>query len=660
MAHWIDEIGTLARDVSVRARNILRKNVPHRTSFLKMRQDQFQSFRNCGTKTVSEIVALQDKLLRESPRQQDLFEQGFGEAYQFAAGLGDLPKPARNLLAFHGWQHTTPDTWDLELLLQSTNVRSTSLQILADTKVNHWCKTTGNEKREADALERTYLEFLDLPFVARLCGWEIVEAKKQLRPLIVAVERVRSRKPESLQAEVELLLPDDSRARRVMIRRVLPWGDTLEELGEQEGVTRERIRQIEKKAVGFAHTVARAGHEKLGRMIALCRSLVLVGAGLSRKRLNQMIIERGADPDSTIAVLMVLATDVNPPKSFGPIINAADIIMSLPEDEEVTVFQDQTAADVSAEIVRELRRVSRNAGALHIEFAQERLGLSGSDLVAVLRNLGFIKVWDGWFANPLEASDGRNPIANSAGKIIRVSGETHLNVIWEGAAKHARRLRHTLAPPSVIEVILKHAGFTIDEAGFISGNGQTYELSGAEKVYVDLVEGQFRGCASFWDLYDAIVVSGTYSLPTLSTFLLRTSPITSAIHTQGRTTVYGIRGQSVNEASVSQALQRQPDISSDASLSYTLDGFVIDSSVTTWMVTSGVLTLPSQPHIPEENWEWTTGSEVGTAVTSETFLYGFYAAMRDLRVTLGDRVRFSFDVSNRQILIQSIQGGTCE
>lgn len=660
MAHWIDEIGTVVPDLSVRAKNILRANVSHLTLFLEMRPVQIQSLRNCGVKTCSEIVALQEKLLRKPPAQLNLFEREYSDAHQSAEGLIDLRKPAQNLLISQGWQNTMPDWWDLETLLQSTNARSTPLRALADAKVDHWCSTTGNEKRHADALERTYLEFRDLPFAARLCGWEIVEAKKQMRPLMAAVKRVNSRDPASLQEEIEFLLPDDPRARMVVIRRALPWGDTLEDLGEQEGVTRERIRQIEKKAVEFARMVARAGHEKLGRMITLCRSLDQVGTGLSRKRLNQMIAETGTDPDSIVAVLMMLGSAVNMPKSLGPIINAAGIIMSLPENEGVTIFQDRTADDVSAEIVRELRRVSRNAGALHIEFAQERLGLSASDSAAVLCNLGFVEVCDGWFANPLEASDRRNPVVNCAGKIIGVSGPTQLDVVWEGAATHARRLKHTLAPPSVIKAILKYAGFTIDRGGFVGGNGQTYELSGAEIVYVDEVESRFHGCASFWDLYDAIVVSGKYSLPALSTFLLRTSPITAAIHTEGRTTLYGIRGRPVDETCIAEALQRQPDVAYDASLSYTLDGFVIDSSVTTWMVTSGVLPLPSQPSIPEENWEWTAGSVVGTAVTSETFLYGFSAAMRDLGVTLGDIVRFSFDVANRQILIQSIQGGTGE
>ncbi|MFW6235056.1 MAG: hypothetical protein ACOC4I_06785, partial [Spirochaetota bacterium] len=268
------------------------------------------------------------------------------------------------------------------------------------------------------------------------------------------------------------------------------------------------------------------------------------------------------------------------------------------------------------------------------------------------------EVTDDWFVYALDSADKRNSIANSAGKIIGISGPTTLNSIWEGAANHARRQKYTVAPPSVIQVVLEYAGFSIDAQGYVHGNEQEYKLSGAETLFVEVVQERFGGCASFWDLYDSVVVSGKYSLPTLSSVLLRTSPIVATITTEGRTSFYGIRGRSVEEARLIQARQRQPSVTSDSTLSYTLDGFLIESSVTTWMVTSGVVTLPSNAHIPEENWKWTTGSESGTAVTSETFLYGFSAAMRDLGVSLGNKVRFSFDVANRLIEIRALQGST--
>ncbi len=657
MAHWTDELEYIVPELSVRARNILQMRVSHATLFLEMSREQIHNLRNCGAKTVVELVALQEQLLRNPPLQYDLFEnQNAGREKQPAWAV-ILRKSSRNLLYPYGWVETTPDKWDLEEVLRSTYPGSNALQRLADAKVEYWCTTTGNSRRDAEALERTYLEFQDLPFAARLCGLTIGDAKKRVRPQITVVERVRSRDPASLREEIDLLLPDDARARHVMVRRALPWGDTLEELGKKEGVTRERIRQIEAKATDFARNVARASGDKLGRLIRLCQGLIQERRDLSRNSLVTMITDREADPEATIAAIALLGGSADMPQTLEPVTNAAEIISSLPDNSAVTVFQCKAAERVPVETIRELRRVSRNAGAIQIDFARERLNLSSTeDADAVIRELGFTEVYEEWYANVLEASDKRNPIANSAGKIIAVSGPTPLAVIWEGAAKHVRRLKHTLAPPSVIHVILQHAGFAIDGEGTVRGNGQTYELSGAEVVYVETIDDKFGGCASFWDLYDAIVVSGKYSLPTLSTVLLRTSSISVAIENQGRTTLYGVRGRSVDERAISRARQRQPDVASDASLSHTLNGFVIDSSVTTWMLASGVLTLPSNADIPEENWDWTTKSEEGMAVTSETFLYGFSGAMRDLGVTLGDKVRFSFDVVKRQIQIRTIQG----
>lgn len=661
MTHWIDEIEKRIPSLSVRARNVIKQNVAHYALFLEMSPERIQTLKNCGEKTVAELVSLQRQLLRNPPiLQRDLFEDG-STANTQSDWSTDLPKPVENLLVNHGMQITNPDGWDLEELLRSTNPRSVPLKILADIKVDHWCKVTGYERRNSADLELSYFEFRDLPFSARLCGWEINEAKKRVRPLIAAVERVRSKNPVSLQDEIDLLLPDDPRARLVAIRRALPWGDTLEELGEKEGVTRERIRQIEVKAIKFAHNLARAGHEKLGRLIEFSQAILKVGSDLSRKTLTRMIREKGADPEATIAVVSIIGRNTDIPELLLPVTDAVDVIIALPEDHEETIYQHQIANDVADETARQLRRVSRNAGAVHIDFAKGRLGLSNErDAEAVLRELGFSRIHGGWYANLIESSDRKNPIANSAGKIIGVSGPTQLSVIWEGTARHARRLKHTLAPPSVIKIILKNAGFSIDTDDYVDGNGQPYELSGAEVVYVDAIERRFNGCASFWDLYEAIVITGKYSLPTLSTVLLRTSPITEIISTQGRTTLYGIRGRTVDESAIFQAQLRQPDNASDATLSHSLVGFVINSTVTTWMMTTGVLTLPSRTELPEESWDWSTDLETGTAVTSETFLYGFSAAMRDLDVSLGDRVEFSFDVAKRHIQIRTEQGARDE
>lgn len=660
MAHWIDEIGNVVPGLTVRAKNVLRQNVAHFTLFLEMDRERIHSLRNCGKKTVSELVDLQEELLRYPPAWRDLFTDKHVDRHQRTGCSYNLSKPAEGLLARQGWHDTAPNTWDLETLLHSMSPRSAALRSLADVKVDYWCETTGGNRRSQSELDHAYLEFHDLPFSARLCGWEIAEAKKRLRPLMDAVNRMRSKSPTSLHEEIDLLLPDDYRTREVAIRHALPWGDTLEELGEREGVSRERIRQIERKAIVSIQKIARADYKKLSRMIDLCRSLVQTGSRLSKNKLSGMIRDLGAAPDPAIAVVMMLGTAPSLPKTLQPVIKAAMIIRILPEDKDVSIFQHQAAANTPTATTRELRRVSRNAGAFHREFAQVRFGLNVNDTVAVLGQLGFIEVYDGWFANQLDASDKRNPIANSAGKIIGVSGPTALDIIWEGVAKHARRLKHTIAPPSVIEVILEYAGFTVNGAGYVNSNGNSYELSGAEVAYVETIEEQFKGAASFWDLYNAIVGSGRYSLPTLSSVLLRTSPITAVISTEGRTNLYGIRGRSVDQEAISNARQRCPDIATDSSVSYTLDGFVIESSVTTWMVTSGVLTLPSQSQLPEESWTWTTGSASGTAVTSETFLYGFAAAIQNLGVALGDYIRFSFSLARRKIQIQTIQGATVE
>jgi hypothetical protein len=660
MSHWIDEIGDVAAGLSARAKNILRNRVRHQTLFLEMGPEQIMALRNCGVKTLPELLALQKRLLGDRPAQQELFDERPAQDDVVPPVSRALPKPCRNVLEKHGWTDEPPNVWDLETVFASTYPRSSALRILADTKVDHWCETTGNERRERDELETAYLEFHDLPFAARLCGWDIFEAKKELRPLLSVIARVRSVEPESLQNEVDLLLPTEQRARTVVIRRTLPWGDSLKVIGNEVGLTRERIRQIEAKAIRFAQYTARAAQAKLKSITELSRSIVELGSELSTSRLIELIQEYGPDHESALTALLIVGSDDRLPDDLKVVAKAVETIASLPQNDDVTVLQHEFANGLSPETVRELRRISRNAGAVHITYAERKLGLQNEDSVAVLRELGFSEAAGDWFFNPLQASNKHNPIANCAGKIVSLSGPTKLDVVWEGATRHARRLKYTLAPPSVVKVVLEHAGFALDGAERVHGNGQRYELSGTEKAFVEAIEKQYKECASFWDLYEAIVLSGRYSLPSLSTVLLRTSPVVTVVTSARRTSLYGIAGRSVDESCIAQALERQPSALSSATLSHTLDGFLIQAAVTPWMLASGVLTLPSHSHVPEKTWKWMSGLASGTAVTSDMFLYGFSEAIADLGVTLGDEICFRFHVPDSQIHIQSGKGASVE
>jgi hypothetical protein len=653
LSHWIDEMDDIIPELSVRARNVLRNSVPFRTSFLDMDRESILKLRNCGVKTADELVHLRDRLCKKSLPQKELFDD-FSHKNDSTKISVKLTRPAVKLLKEHGWSTADPMAWNMDTLLEEVHSKSRPLEMLSEYKVQYWCKQNNAERKTPEELEDVYLKYRELPFCATLCGVSITEARKRLRRYISNVKKFKKTRLKSIYDEINFLLPENDRNRYICIRRSLPWGDTLEALGDEMGLTRERVRQIEEKSRTQVAARSMVAAHRLTFLTRISQKIVEIGDDLSFSVLKSILYNEDGNLNKIVATLSLIGSIQQYPDQLTPIIETSRLIEELPEQSELTIRQKSIADSLSLEIIRKLRRTSRNAGAIHVETAMEIMKVNTIDVGPILKQLCFEEIENNWFLYTIDSTDKHNPIANSAGKILKVSGPTHLDDIWQGCVKHAKRLKHIVAPVSIIRKVLSEAGFFIENDNIVSPNGINYDLSGAEKKFIEAIE-HFGGCASFWELYTYLVEGKNLSLPSLSTFLLRTSPIVAIVEQKARFNLYGIRGREVDEESIVEAVARQPNVEKEISHSFTLNGIVIETSTTTWLITSGVLSLPSHIHLPQGSWRWECCGITGKAQITDTFLYGLSTAINTLNLKLKDRVRFNFNTLHKKIEIEFVE-----
>lgn len=653
MSHWIDEIDDIIPELSVRARNVLRNDVPFRPLFLDMDREDILKLRNCGVKTADELVQLRDWLCKTYSPQKELFEDYSNKGDSIKINV-KLTRPAVKMLEEHGWSTDYPMAWNMDILLEKVSPKSRPLKMLAEYKVEYWCKKNEKKRKTPEELEDVYLKFRELPFAATLCEVSITEARKRLRRYITNMKKLKNTKMENINDEINFLLPEDDRNRYICIRRALPWGDTLEALGEKTGLTRERVRQIEEKARTQVATKILVAAHHLSFLKKISQRVIDLGSSLSFSGLQCILSNEDRNFDAIIATLCLTGSVEQYSDEIYPIIKASQLIKEMPLQLDLTICQKSISDSLSLKTIRKLRKISKNSGALHAETAAEIMQLNTTDVDPILIQLGFEEIQEKWFSYPLDSTDKHNPIANSAGKILRVSGPTHVDDIWEGCVKHAKRLKYIVAPVPIIRKVLSRAGFIIGNDDIVKPNGINYDLSGVENNYVEAIE-HFGGCASFWELYTYIVEGKGLSLPSLSTFLLRTSPIVVIAEQQARLNLYGIRGRAIQEEYIFEAVARQPNVEKEISQTFTLDGIMIETSTNTWLITSGVLSLPSHTQLPQGTWSWECYGNTGTAQITDTFLFGLSSAIRTLNLNLKDRIRFSFNTLQQEIKIETLE-----
>ena len=660
--------------LSVRGRNVLIQSGITLEDFIDVTMDRLMSLRNCGAKTTAEIVRFQEYLSRDPSTGKTKCKQteltlsttmnAKRPAHQFAETLRALAKK-------HGLDALDPLGWRLDDLMDKLGARSVVLRQLAGFKAEWYLKHLREDEKDPSCgdlailtpenLQKVYLKTRDLPFAAILCGVDIPVAAKQLRSITRKIGEFPRSGFATLQEELDFLLPYDLRNRVLSVQRFLPWGDTLESLGEMHNLTRERVRQIAKKTASQLIERYRFTRSLLSHLRVLKDQLMGLGPSASRDRLYELVrTSHGSEypiADDAIGVVCLLALQGNNEPDLEEWQALGDLLAELPREADRTIQTQKVLLSMSERDRRRIHKTVNNAGAVNVYDVAELLGTTTEDARAVLAALELRGIESDWFGFRELQNAYNAPLIDGAARIHSVAGPVPIDEVYLGLQKHARRSKYVLAPMSVVSSVLVSHGCTIDSDNRLHVPSVIEpRLSGVETAFVRCVDSN-GPVVSFWELYQAIVIEHRYSFPALSTSLLRTSVIVDRLTDTGRLTLYGLRGRLVTADDIERARMRQPNVSGEFCFEYTATGNRLDFNATQWLITSGVVSIAS-PGLCYPEWELMVGGrKVGKVYWSEPFLYGISPAVRSLGIELGEKLRFDFDMTEKTATLERNANG---
>jgi hypothetical protein len=587
-----------------------------------------------------------------------------------------LSKKARAYLTANGFKPNDPAEWELDRVMDELGPRSSVLGELAESKArwflsqltglkvddeNVWTKRFPPER-----LVELYCTYRDIPFVGRLCGLGISEARMRLKRLRSWVPKLDAIRPGHLASEINALLPAEARDYDILISRNVPWGLTLEALAEKHGITRERVRQLELRERGYAIERYNCAQRQLIALPAVANAIRRERQQLSRERFDEMVLsEWGSDEvstnehvDATTAVIHILAGAPDEPADDGPAFaEAARIVSELPEPTWLPIRERNEIDNVTIGTRRDIKRRAFNEGAVDVTRLQRSFRLGRRAIGLLLQELGLEPIDEEFYVPALKGNVRRVPVLTTTSKLLQAGGPMHIEDVQLGLNRHAQRLKFVTVAPNVLEKVLAHYGCRI-EGGTVRAVPSEYvaSIGGVERVFVDFVR-RSGPVVSFWELYEEVVLRSAYSVPSLANALCKFSAIVAPVDAPGRVSLYTIRGVKPSEPDLLAAIDRQHQVSGTIDYEHTLDGVRVSFEAATWLLTSGVQVLPDID-IPEG--DWTVFAErdghAVSATVSNLFMYGLPHVVKALSVRKGDPMELELDFLRRQAVLRRGEG----
>lgn len=285
----------LAAGLSVRATNVLLKNFSSCDEFLSFNVISFRDLRNCGRKTIKELIEFRDGIVAQS-----------GEASQPEPEAPNRPSSAEDLLKLPPSEENIPS---LPIFSSRRLVDFAMNDLHPDFHGAARLQDFGFSVRTSKILQRLGLETIGE--VMFFPSGELLSQKnfgrkslKEVRSIIrsfalggnVAKTGIGARESSETHPEIDYssyarLVASfvrhclKSRRNQAIVCNRLDFPDvmpTLEELGERFGLTRERVRQILKR--GNALLRVKAHRELLAEFWELVTRLIREGGGIASTR----------------------------------------------------------------------------------------------------------------------------------------------------------------------------------------------------------------------------------------------------------------------------------------------------------------------------------------------------------------------------------------
>jgi hypothetical protein len=345
---------------------------------------------------------------------------------------------------------------------------------------------------------------------------------------------------------------------------------TLEEVGNRFGVTRERIRQIQKKApVRLSKGFQQYPLLRLRSAIRFAQVKAETGSGIDE--ITEDLMQRGLIISKDAADdLWVIWQSTNLETPF---------ITGLRKAAREGLSPRQI--EVRPAINLEARKLCRNCGAFNVKWLT--VTADTTDIRVVLLYLGYEEILPGWYWKNVVSKDVVESVAR---KVFSVTDQVSPREFRRSFVKHLSRREYTAPPSDVLLEVAKRIEFIRfdgDNLMALRDFEPSIELNGSEfALYRFLSES--GPVANFQELYVANRNAG-YQTITLAVRLKQSPVIRRLGHG-----LYSLVGSSYTQTDIDNAVARVEEIPADGEIRYNTNGIVtylINASP--WLLYGGVL-----------------------------------------------------------------------
>jgi len=465
--------------------------------------------------------------------------------------------------------------------------------------------------------------------------------------------------PITVSQELEELFKSvPPREIEILIRRYGFERQTLEEIGSYVEVTRERVRQLEKQAIGRVKSTAST------LMLLRLRSAVAFAddPGLSFDDWSQTLLKTGLtgtwtqeklaglDPIEQMIVVCDLLKDTDEaldvPESLKHMIMLHDDGMSASPARMLALLGKFTR-----KMERLVKRHLRYSGAVSLEWlvSQDSIDTNKCELRQILESKSFAGIDENWFWSDeyMPGSLEKDSVLHrSLLKMFQFCGPLALHDVYFGIERTRSKTDFPIPPMDVLEQILEIYGYSNEDTLWF-WPGDTYEdLNSGESAIWETIYN-LGGVAHHSELMRSIVGSDLSGASLHGT--LRRSPLFESIE-KG---LYRLRGSQSGSDAIARARSAAEKIPVQLTVNRdTFGNIIVEANLGILVIAYGTLLSDSLPNL-SGNWScsWGDGSLTDVRVTHNE-IRGIGKVLKYLECEVGDRIALTFNVFDRTVAIR--------
>jgi hypothetical protein len=435
----------------------------------------------------------------------------------------------------------------------------------------------------------------------------------------------------------------------IFVRRSLTERPTLEELGQERKVTRERIRQIEYRT--RRRIALRLPNSPCLRIQSAIVAAKEMGVRITHSAWVEQVTKSGllgrwrpgnSDLSSVTPLdLMLAICSLAEAETASAHFVLPGNLRLITGDESVSAYVVETLRQLPRQTVRDIRKQAKNGGAVYIPLISEELGVSDEETRSLLSHLEYEHVTDDWYmlrARETQIGFDRTwAFVHTVLKMLQFCGPLTIEQICRGARRHASRKGHTVAPPDVLSQILTRYHFVIDD-GYITWHHDNPSTASASEMVALRVIEQLGPVVSHFELVQAFIDAGL-SIPSLSS-VLRYSPLFVKVDFG----LYKLRGKAVSQGDTERTRLRQPVTDANAEIAFDTSGAIrLKLNLGSIAIASGVIYTTRLPILTGRWAVYVNRAMCGSLTVRDKQIWSLMKPFRLIKAQIGDRVELKFD-----------------